>query len=326
MAEIHRRVILKPPNLRDDAAAKLRATLTAAVEANKTLGRRSPHVLQLLGDLQENEQAFFIEHEPASPRFLIPDLFDPGADCPPPEHLKELAWAVFDALRAAHISGDRQAVAHGGLCPGVVLTSADGISKVADFGFAPAICSALGVEEFLNLAVGPNPDLPADAQGTAAWEVLSPDEFERDDRICAFIDPDKYRERTLHTFERASDIIAAGFLLHLFAEHGHPYLYNDPEAHRHPTTSEFIAFAIYNGARRPELRGSTDPGINKWCELVARMLANLPRERPTADELVKELAPHVTPLDPAELLTRKLNNLRERVKQHIEAAYGIRGS
>ena len=71
MAEIHRRVILKPPDVSDSVASQLGERLSAAIETQRAIAVQSPHILQLLGGLQETDQAFFVEHEPASPKFVI---------------------------------------------------------------------------------------------------------------------------------------------------------------------------------------------------------------------------------------------------------------
>jgi len=110
-------------------------------------------------------------------------------------------------------------------------------------------------------------------------------------------------------FEPGSDVIAAGFLLHLAAEHQHPYLYADPDAHRMVEMSQFMAMARYNHARRKDLRDASDAGIKRWCELVDQMLARLPQERPTALLVCEALSPFVKPIDAAELAARRLEAL-----------------
>ncbi|MHC4233741.1 MAG: hypothetical protein ACYSUQ_01360 [Planctomycetota bacterium] len=227
-----------------------------------------------------------------------------------------VAAALFDALRASHSPDQRRPGTHGGLCPGVLLTTADGIDKVSDFGVAPAICKVLGVDSYVNLAAGPGPRDAAEPDATGTWEVLASDEFEREDRVCSFIDPEKYGNRVLGSFEPGSDIIAAGFILHLLAEHQHPYLFSvDPEAHRLVEMSEYMAEVRYNGARRQDLRESTDPAIRAWCELVAKMLARLPQERPSSGELAHALGQHVRPVDAGEILKRRLDSVDELVQK-----------
>jgi len=274
------------------------------------------HVLQLLGDLHQDDQCFFVDHEPAEP---IPaeGLYDPARPGSEAAQLLRLAAALFDALRTAHATTPDQPrpTIHGGLCPGAILVTPDGIEKVTDFGFAPAVCSALGVQSYLNLALGPGGGEQVPVRGTGVWQVLEPEEFERNDRLCAYIDPEKYGSRTLESFEPGSDIIAASFILHLLAEHRHPYLYAEPDAHRLVEASEYMAMSRYNGARRQDLRESSEEAVKVWCDLVARMLARLPQNRPPAAELAATLGQHVKPLDPADMLRRRLENAQKLVEQ-----------
>jgi hypothetical protein len=288
MGEVFRRVVLKPPGLSDTDSTALAQRLAADVRLQQDLTSSSPHFLRFVSDLQETETSFFVEHEPASP--FGEAIFDPDAAFPTEggpdefavfvEHLLSWAVALLDALRGAHDRpGDRPAV-HGGLCGGTILLTPDRCGKVSDFGFAASICAILGVEAYLNLAVGPRTEGPRDQLGTGVWEVLTPT-AERDDRICGFIDPVKYSNQTLDTFEAGSDIVAVGFLLHLMDLHRHPYL-GDPRDHRLAETAESMAFQLYDGARRKTLRDSDDPRVKVWRDMVAQMLANLPHERPSA--------------------------------------------
>ncbi|MHC4093280.1 MAG: hypothetical protein ACYSVY_23925 [Planctomycetota bacterium] len=224
MAESYRRVIARPDGVDGGDWSRLGEMLAAAVDRQQQqIAAQSPHVLRFTGGLQEREDnsAFFVEHEPAS-AMPIGALFDRSA---PPLHESQLlrvTVALFDALRAAHAPQQQRPTAHGSVCPGVVLFAADGVAKVTDFGFAPAVYSALGEQRYINLAVGPAERGRPGTQITGRWEVLTADEFERDDRICAFIDPEKYGNHTLNAFEPGSDVISAGFVLHLLAEHQHP--------------------------------------------------------------------------------------------------------
>lgn len=315
MAEAFRRVILKPPGLDESIAAQLADGLAASIDAQRSYASKSPHVLQFIGELRQDDGFFYIDHEPATTAWPAVELFDrtkAGAD---EEHLLRVAAALFDALSAAHGADPPLPRAHGGLCPATVLTTTDGIEKVTDFGFAAAICAALGQESYVNLAVGPPAGESEAIAATSIWEVLSPEEFDREDRICAFVDPDKYGTGILGAFEPGSDIIAAGFLLHLLAERRHPYLHADPDAHRMVEMSEFMAMARYNNARRQDLRESANAGMRLWCELVAKMLARLPQERPSAREVTTALSQYVKPVDAAEILTRRLDSLIQRIRE-----------
>ena len=288
--------------------AALAESLAASVRLQQELAAQSPHVLQLLSDLQQDERSFFVEHEPADP--FPARLFDTEAPVASDEELLRWAAALLDVLRVLGAYDPNRPTVHGGLSGGAILASPEGIAKVTDFGFAPSLCGALGVDGFLNLAVGPGAEHLPEYRETGVWEVLPPDEFERDDRLCGFIDPEKYgNPATLKTFEPGSDIIAAGFLLHLLAEHHHPYL-EGTEDHRVVAIAESMAWQVYNGARRKSLRESSDPKIQTWCALVARMLARLPKDRPSAAEAARELADvGIKPVDRSGILEAQLDVL-----------------
>lgn len=306
-----RRVILKPPQLDARTVAQLERALSAAVEAQTALAARSAHILQFTGPLQQDDSSFFVSHEPAKPLIEPAALFDPAQPGSDAQTLLRWTAALFDALKATHTAPVATVRCHGGICSGVLLVSTDGIEKISDFGFAQAICAVLGPERYLNLAVA----VPADAGQsgiTAVWESLSADEYERQDRLCGFVDPEKYRTQAMTGFEPGSDVIAAGFLLHLLAERSHPYL-PDPDAHRMVEMSQFMAMSRYNGARRPDLRGSSAPAVKLWCDLVAQMLG-LPQERPTAAAVSEALSVHVRPASAADLLARQFQARLERVR------------
>ncbi len=313
MPETYRRVILKPAGLPEEQRARFADQLATAVAWQQELAGASPHVLQFLGALRETDAAFVIDHEPAAPLLAPASLFDGTAPAVDTKQLLRLAAAIFDSLKAAHASGKRVS-AHGGLCPGILLTTPDGIEKITDFGLAAAICSALSPEQYLNAAVSARTDGAEELRSTGTWEILSPDEYDREDRICAFIDPEKYGTSAHESFESGSDVIAAGFLLHMMAEHRHPYLPDD-DAHRLVEMSEFMAMARYNGARRQDLRESSDGAVAAWCEIVANTLGRLPQNRPSAKEVVQSLSAYVKPVDVGEILRRRLEPADELVKQ-----------
>ncbi|MFQ5462800.1 MAG: hypothetical protein ACE5E5_09260 [Phycisphaerae bacterium] len=311
------RVILKPSDLTPEQCAQLRERLQSAVLWQQELAGKSPHVLQFEGDLQESDTAFLIAHEPADAAWDAVALFDSKSpEIDDPKSLVRLAAALLDALKYAHGGSNPQLRAHGGLCPGVLLISPDGVEKTTDFGFARAFCGAAGYEAYLNLAIGPNPALAQAHNATGVWEVLSTDEFEREDRLCAFVDPEKYGTATFEGFEPGSDIIAAGFILHLIAEHRHPYLL-DPEAHRLVELAEIMSMTRYNGARRKDLRESSEPAIVAWCDLVAKMLERIPANRPAAAEGAAALAEYVPRVDQGEILRRKVEKVRTLAEQGV---------
>ncbi|MCH7814134.1 MAG: hypothetical protein IID40_08960, partial [Planctomycetes bacterium] len=321
MPETFRRVIARPDEVDDADWSRLGEALGEAVAKQRQLVAGSPHVLRFTGDLgrQDDGRAYFVEHEPAS-AMPVGGLFNKSA---PPLHESQLlrvTVALFDALRQAHAAEGKRPFAHGAVCPGTVLFAPDGVAKLTDFGFAPALCAVLGPERYINLAVGPpEADSPAETRPgltiTGCWEVLTPDDFERDDRICAFVDPEKYGAHELTGFEAASDVIGAAFILHLLAEHEHPYLYAEPEAHRMVEMSEFMAMARYNGSRRQELRESANAGTRQWCSLMADALARLAKSRPSAAKIVEALAEHVTPEDADDLLRQQLIALEESARK-----------
>ena len=166
MTDAQRRLFLIPPGAPPGEIARLADALNEAINVQNRLAARSPYILRFTGVLEQSATAFSVEHEPAT-AFAANELFESPAAAPPEEQLLRTAAAVLDALAAAHTAGGGHGLMHGGLCPGVILTGADGLIKVADFGFAPAICKTLGVESYLNLAVGPQ------ANASGGWEVLA---------------------------------------------------------------------------------------------------------------------------------------------------------
>ncbi len=304
MAEAHRRIILKPAQLGKEERSRLADLLSAAADLQNQFASRSVHVLQLVGGIQETEHAFWIEHEPATP-FPVAELFNPELPPPADRILLRMAAALFDALRVTHgSSGDRPQV-HGGICPGVIVKNPDGIDKVTDFGFAPALCAVLGVDGYLNLAVSPRTEGPDEEQATGVWEALAPGVADRDDRICAFIDPEKCGLGQYDTFERQSDIIAAGIFLHLLAERRHPYFPDDPTLHRMVDVADYMAMGGPTTPRRQELQESSDPAVRLWCELVAKMVDRIPQNRPSASALAEEFGQYEGPAGLAEVLRHR---------------------
>ncbi|MCH7925665.1 MAG: hypothetical protein IIC51_09040, partial [Planctomycetes bacterium] len=284
MGESYRRLISTPADISTADTAALAERLARNVRLQRELAAQSPHVLQFTSDLQTGEGGFYIEHEPAIAH-PVP-IFTPDAAVAEAEDLLRWAVALADSLRAAHTHPDR--VVHGGLCPGVIVTTPEGVQKITDFGFAPSICATLGVDSFVNLRVEDRGGESGDVKETGVWQIVSPD-VEHDDRICGFVDPQKYGNQTLHTFEPVSDIIGAGFLLHLMAENRHPYLHDNQDLLL-PELAEAMAFFFYDGSRRKSLRNSSDERIKVWCEIVAKMLEHLPDDRPDAVTITTRLA------------------------------------
>lgn len=298
MPNADRRVILLPAGLPADKTVALRSAVTAAAEVQQRLADKSQHILHLTGRIELVDNTIVIGHEPASqlpecepsPRFFDPTK--PGAD---PERLMSAAGALFNAMRAAHTGESGRPTVHGGICPGVLLVDENDIMKVADFGIAQAIAAVLGDEAYLNAAVGPRSDMPG---VSGAWEILEPHVESRDDRICAFIDPAKHADPALlKTFESASDVIAAAFVLFMMAEHSHPYLSDFPDAHRNAGMAAQMAFLPPGTFRSKAIRESSDEGLKLWRELIRAMLSSEPRERPSAADLARQFDPHVPKVD-----------------------------
>jgi hypothetical protein len=304
----NRRVILKPPGVARELLTLLGEGLAEAVQRQRGIASKCPSILRFTSALQEDGQSFHVEHEPASAVVTAATLFDPTQPVANADELVAWAVALFDALRTDPDDDPGRPWIHGGISAGVLLVTSEGERKITDFGFAPAICRALGVEAYQNIALACDPGDSSNPIGTGVWEVLPPDEFDREDRLCPFIDPQKYGTGDLGTFEHGSDVFAAACLLHLFAEHTHPYL-TDSDAHRMAEMSEYMAALNYSGARRRELRESPSAQVKSWCDIVARALSRLPRHRPTAAEALDKLpAP-----DPAEAERRRRSTLEERL-------------
>lgn len=309
MAEACRRLFMKPSGLTEPQAAELHKRLTEAVETQNGLAKKTPHILRFSGNVQQGDGFFFVEHEPVT-SLSATTLFDPSSALPKDEDLLRVSGAIVDALRIAHDSSKSRPVVHGGLCPGTIVFDSNGIYRVTDFGFAKVVSDVLGIDSYVNLAVGPAVADSADEPASAVWAV---DQSERDDHICAFIDPEKYAgdDRLLATFETGSDIIAAGFILHLLAEHKHPYLDAYPNSHRSFETSKWgLLNSMMMVLRREDLKQSSNPGVRLWCDLVEEMLAPLPGDRPSAASLAKRLAPHVPKIDTEAIM---------RAQEHAEA-------
>jgi len=283
MSQAFRRLIAVPPDATAEQLSQVREALAEAVAAQQHLAGRTPHVLRFDGSVEEGEGGLFIGHEPAGPLSLA-ELFEPQAPITGQDELLRAAAALCDALAEAHGGQNGQSVIHGGLCPGCVVAGEDGFLKVTDFGFARIICEVFGVESYRNLAVGPGP------AATGTWEVLASGVVDRDDRLCAFIDPDKYGQGALASFEAGSDIIAAGFVLYLLAEHRHPYLFYEAGAHRVVDMVEMMSFGVPLPIGRQDLVESDTSAMKVFRESVLAMLARVPAERPAAGELAARFA------------------------------------
>lgn len=294
MPQVHRRIILIPPDLGDAARDDLERRLKVAFEFQAKLSRESPHVLRPFGSLTRTDQYFYFDHEPAVP-VDFKFFFDRESEGIATDELFAAAFALVDALRAAQSSGG--SAVHGGLAPGVLLRTKEGPWKVADFRVAPALCDVLGIQHYLNLSVGPKKSEDAGVVVSGAWEVLEEYEYERDDRLCAFVDPEKYAavlehgERVLATFEPGSDVVAAGNLIALLAQRIHPFLGDVPEAHRIVDMSRMMASTVAMPLRRADLVASSDAAVKGFADLLTRMLDRQPRNRPRPGDVADSLVP-----------------------------------
>ncbi len=304
----HRRLFLKPPGANPNKIAQLKTQLANAIDIQKALACQSVNILPPLTDLEETRRTFTIEYAPAHP-INTTALFNPNT--PPPDNnaLFNATATAFDALRTAHAPPTGKPVVHGGICPGTLLLDDNDNLLITDFGWAQAICKTLGPTAYLNLAIGYDPD-----HNAVVWQILDNATADRDDRICGFIDPQKYGSRQITTFEPTSDIIAAAFVLHLVAEHQHPFFPNDPDAHRLAATAEFLGMRQYDNQRRDDLANATDERINTWSKTIANCLERTPRNRPTATDAHAALtSAAISTTEPSDRLNQTLQSLESKI-------------
>ncbi|HWL93906.1 MAG TPA: hypothetical protein VNT79_10260, partial [Phycisphaerae bacterium] len=284
-----------PPDLPGSVRADLERNLAAAVIFQNRLADQSPFVLRLYDKFCTDGQNIFIDHEPAKP-LDIRALFDPDLEkCTASEWLA-VASGLLEALAQIESSGEPSRP-HGGIAPGVVLSTDAGLWKVTDFRFAPTICETLGIASYLNLAVGPPAGAEPGVVVTGAWEILPESEDGRDDRICAFIDPQKFAgvsehgERVFAAFEGGSDMVAAGMIIALFAEHLHPFLGGMRDAHRVVDMASFMGSALATPIRRKDFIESSDEAVVALRDQLKNMLQRLPKDRPRASAAAAALRP-----------------------------------
>lgn len=284
---------------------RLRDALQRAAEDQNRVAGQCPYVLSYSSPWEQRGDELVIGHEDA----VAGDpaaFFDAKRPLPDSAARLGLAAALIEALHAGLVATNGVPRTHGGLCPGVLVTDRDGVQKLTDFGVAPALWQAFGAEAYVNLAVGPRAD------ATGVWEILPPEVEDRDDRLCGFIDPDKIMRQELGQFPPTADLFAAGLILHLWAEHVHPYLYFDPYAHRYVEMAKSLGFVPRQVFHTDELREAArtgSPEDQAWCKLVSGMLADRPEERPTAADALAQIRRHVTPLDAARIWVQRLERL-----------------
>ncbi len=256
----------------------IRKQLADAVEFQKVMACQSVNILAPLTELIEDDDSFYFEHIPAS-SINTTALFDPASDPTDTDTLLNASTCLLDALATAHNPPAGRPIVHGGICPGVVMFDDDNNPLLTDFGWAQAISKTISSQAYLNLAVGFDPERQA-----VVWRIRDTDDARHDDRLCGFLDPQKYGNRQITTFEQSSDVIAAAFVLHLLAERRHPYFPDHPHAHRLVATSEFLGMFAYDNRRRDDLANDVDPRTRAWCDTIAQCLERFPRNRPSATE------------------------------------------
>ena len=264
------------------------------VEKQAELAKRCDAVLELQGVDVEDDR-LLIRHERAFP-------FHAGAvleDNTRPD-IMTLWWLTAPALRA-----QRAAVAaglvHGGYQFGSLLLDRIGRVKVADFGLAPLIETACGVDARGLLAFDDQPaEHPEGARLSGCWEVLT----ENDQRPYGWVRP-FFPNEVLSAEARlnpTADQYSLGVLLFLLATGAHPYevelsdhelafiLLGEPHA---PATFRSDWSDTFDRAGGGAAL-SADRSLLDWSELVVRLLAADARGR--FDDLAKaeELAaPHL---------------------------------
>jgi len=169
MPKSFRRIFRRPSETGDGDWNRLTALIAEAVERQQEVAQQSPNVLNFTSEVLPCDDGCgcYIEHEPAMAMGLG-GLFDPNAPVVPPAQLLRMTAAVFGALQTALEEGKEHGLAHGAVCPGVVLFAPDGTPKLTDFGFAGAVCSVLGEEAYVDLAV--DVSTASDATITGLWE------------------------------------------------------------------------------------------------------------------------------------------------------------
>lgn len=302
MPETYRRVFCRPEGLTDEQRSQWERALADAISLQRQIESTSHHVLRYVGSLQMGDTECWIEHEPAD--LIAPNAFDRSGTPIPPGELLRAASGLFDALKACHESRRERPPAHGGICPGVLLVTSEGLVKVSDFGVAPTYAS-LGLATYKSLACRTDGASPGGLECTGAWEVLSNRVRDRDDRFVGFIDPDQFGGGS--RVETGLDLFSAGVLLHLLAERRHPYFADEPEAHRDPAIAEdLLLMGASTSIRRADLvRADADPAIRVWRELVRSIVESGRDSRPSAAEAVAKLPR----LDSSEILRARLDKL-----------------
>ncbi|MGE0479214.1 MAG: hypothetical protein AB7Q17_01960, partial [Phycisphaerae bacterium] len=272
-----RRRYRKPTDVVAEQIDNFRRRLTAALERQRRLAESHPGFLRLLGELSEDADGYFIEHEPAD-AVATADPFDPASPAVAAADLDRMFAHAWAALSAAHGAGPEPLI-HGGLSPQVILRAADGRYCVADFGVAPAYCAAFGSDHYRRLGIA-----TGGTSATGVWECLEDRERERADRLMPFIAIDKYVRKDLAGFEPTGDVYGLGLVACVLADRRQPMLEPgdqlDSELHTYIAGIPPKRFVF----RRSDLSEA-------WVRSVTAAIDRERTRRPSAAEIAAALKP-----------------------------------
>lgn len=287
---VYRRIFRKPVGTSPQQLDRLRSELESALRLQKQLADDGVGALRLLGDLQEDDDCYFVEHQ-AAVALLPENLFDPNLPLLPLAELVEIVLGAARALLVAHKRKPTAAI-HGGICPATLLRDLDGDVRLADFGVAPAYCRAIGNDPYSSLAIS-TPQPSQATRGSAIWEVVDWADTKRDDRLHAFIAPEKFAHNALATFSRESDAYALGVLAYLLAERRHPYVAPDETSdnpHRFHWFRDGLVLEKARPMRRAPWLTTASAVAERVRSLTEQLVRNAPGGRPPLDDVVAALS------------------------------------
>lgn len=289
-AGFYRRLYQKPASASEKQIAALRTGLESAMRLQRQLAEAGASVLRLTSDLQEHERNFSVEHEPAL-ALLPANIYDPRQPLLPLNELCEIMLTVGRTLVAAH-SRKPVGALHGGLCPAALLRNLDGELRIADFGVAPAYSDAFGGPDYASLVIS-TPEPAQASSGSAVWEVLDWRNEDRDDRLHAFIAPEKFAANALETFSKAGDAYALGVLSYLLAERRHPYVAAEDIAdqpHRKFWFRDVVVLEKARPLRKAHWLTTATPKAERARTLTEQLVRNTAAGRPPLDDVVTALS------------------------------------
>lgn len=280
---LERRVALKRLrfNVEDPVAlARFRREAQSLAQLNH------PCVCQVY-DFTETAAGLFIAMEWVEGDTL-PELMGWPRQPLPHRKVESIIKGVAEALAAAHAKG----IVHRDLKPSNVMVAKDGSVKVLDFGLAKGSAEEQKPEEeksppppmdpakqFLAIARGemsPPPDSPS--QSSAAWDPLT--QVGHFMGTPGYASPEQARGKWVTP---ASDMFGLGILTHELLTGLRPF----------PGEGEAQLKAVVLNQR---LTVPHPKGSRKLWNLMERMLAPKPKDRPTAAEAAEELAALERPL------------------------------